>query len=80
MFAVAVLVTLWPIRAGVGVTGIAKLRLVPVETPAGMLQVTSWPTTVQPAGRMPMVRPVGIVSVMVPAKVSAWPLLVTVIR
>ena len=48
--------------------------------PAARLQVTVWPVATQSTGSVPMVRPAGIVSVIVPARVSAWPLLVTVIR
>ncbi len=67
---VAVLVTLAP-AARVGVTGMTKLAFAPAARPAGMVQVTVWPAAVQPAGSVPMVRPVGIVSVMVDTAVVA---------
>ena len=35
------------------------------------MQVTVWPAAVQPAGNVPMIRPVGIVSVTVAAAVVA---------
>ena len=77
--ACAVLTRLWPMALGWGVTGIVKLTAPPVATPAGTWQVTVWPAAVQAAGRLPMAKPAGISSVMVPAKVGAWPLLVAVI-
>ena len=67
---VAVLVTLAP-AAKVGVIGMTKLVLPPTAKPAAIVQVTVWPTAVQPAGRVPMVRPVGMVSVMVLTAVVA---------
>ena len=67
---VAELVTLAP-AATVGVIGMMKLVLKPVARPDGTVQVTTWPAAVQPAGSVPMVRPVGIVSVMVAAAVVA---------
>ena len=67
---VALLVTLVP-AANVGVTGMMKLVLAPAARPAAMVQVTVWPAAVQPAGSVPIVRPVGIVSVMVAAAVVA---------
>ncbi len=69
---VALLVTLVP-AARVGVTGITKLVLAPAARPAAMVQVTVWPAAVQPAGSVPMVRPVGMVSEMVVAAVVATP-------
>ena len=76
--AVALFVTDRPLRAGVGVTGTTKLTGEPVARPAAMVQVTTWPATLQPAGTMPMVRPVGMVSLtVVAAVVAAVPVLVT---
>ena len=66
----AVLVTLAP-AARVAVTGTTKLVLPPAAKPAGIVQVTVWPAAVQPAGSVPMVRPVGIVSVIVDTAVAA---------
>jgi hypothetical protein len=60
----AVLVTLG-CAAVVGVTGITKLVLAPAARPAAIVHVTVWPAAVQPAGSVPSVRPVGIVSVIV---------------
>jgi hypothetical protein len=57
--------------AAVGVTGITKLVLPPAARPAGTVHVTVWPEAVQPAGSVPIVRPVGIVSVIVAAAVVA---------
>ena len=37
----------------------------PAAKPEAMVQVTVWPAAVQPAGSVPIVRPVGIVSVIV---------------
>ena len=74
----AVLVTL-AAAAAVGVTGMTKL-LVPLVAgrPAAMVQVTVWPEAVQPGGNVPMVRPVGMVSVTVAtAVVAAVPVLST---
>jgi len=68
--AVAVFVTLGTADA-VGVTGITKLVLAPAASPLGTVQVTVWPTAVQPAGKVPIVRPAGIVSVIVAAVVVA---------
>ena len=67
---VAVLVTLG-CAAAVGVTGNTNDVLLPAARPAAIVQVTVWPALVQPAGSVPMVRPVGIVSVMVLAAVVA---------
>ena len=61
---VAVLVTLG-CAAAVGVTGITNEVLLPAARPAAIVQVTVWPALVQPAGSVPIVRPVGIVSVIV---------------
>ena len=61
---VAVFVTLG-CAAVVGVTGITKLVLLPAARPDAIVQVTVWPALVQPAGNVPIVRPVGIVSVIV---------------
>ena len=76
---VAVLVTLAP-AAAVGVTGMIKLAVPLVAaSPAATVQVTTWPTAVQPAGRVPMVKPVGMVSLIVEtAVVAAVPVLVSV--
>ena len=67
---VAVLVTL-AAAARVGVTGITKLVFAPAARPAATVQVTVWPAAVQPAGSVPIVRPVGMVSVIVEAAVVA---------
>ena len=61
---VAVLVTLG-CAAAVGVTGITKLVLLPAAKPAERVHVTVWPEALQPAGSVPIVRPVGMVSVKV---------------
>ena len=55
----------------VGVTGITKLVVPLTARPAGIVQVTVWPAAVQPAGNVPMVKPVGIVSVIVETAVVA---------
>jgi len=61
----------------VGVTGIVKLVLAPTAKPAATVQVTSCPTAEHPAGKVPIVKPVGIVSVIVDtAVVAAVPVLV----
>ena len=74
---VAVLVTLAP-AARVAVTGTTKLVLPPAAKPAGIVQVTVWLAAVQPAGSVPMVRPAGMVSVIVDtAVVAAVPVLLT---
>ncbi len=74
---VAVLVT-FAAAAAVGVTGMVKLVLPPTARPAAMVQVTVWPEALQPAGNVPMVRPVGMVSVTVAtAVVAAVPVLST---
>ena len=57
--------------AAVGVTGITKLVLAPAARPEAIVHVTVWPAAVQPAGSVPIVRPVGIVSVIVAAAVVA---------
>ena len=64
--------------AAVGVIGMMKLVVALTAKPAGIVQVTVWPAAVQPAGKVPMVRPVGIVSVMVlTAVVAALPVFCT---
>ena len=68
--AVAVLVTL-AAAAVVGVTGITNEVFAPAARPAATVHVTVWPAAVQPAGKVPMVRPVGMVSVIVDAAVVA---------
>ncbi len=57
--------------ASVGVIGMMKLVLPPAARPAGIVQVTVWPAAVQPAGSVPRVRPVGMVSVIVLTAVVA---------
>ena len=57
--------------AAVGVIGITKLVVALIARPAAIVQVTVWPAAVQPAGKVPMVRPVGIVSVIVLTAVVA---------
>jgi len=68
----AVLVTLGTALI-VGVTGITKLTAFPAPTasPAATVQVTSCPATEHPAGKVPIVKPVGIVSVIVDTAVVA---------
>jgi len=68
----AVLVTLGTALI-VGVTGITKLTAFPAPTakPAATVQVISCPVALQPAGKVPIVKPVGIVSVMVLVAVVA---------
>jgi hypothetical protein len=61
---VAVLVML-AAAAAVGVTGMMKLVVALTARPEATVQVTTWPTAEQPAGSVPMVRPAGIVSVIV---------------
>ena len=74
---VAVFATLAAALA-VGVTGMMKLVFAPAARPAATVQVTVWPAAVQPAGGVPMVKPAGIVSVMVAAAVvAAVPVLLT---
>jgi len=68
--AVAVLVTL-AAAAGVGVIGMMKLVLADTARPRAIVQVTVWPAAVQPAGNVPIVRPAGIVSVIVLTAVVA---------
>ena len=64
--------------AAVGVTGMMKLVVALTAKPAGIVQVTVWPAAVQPAGKVPMVKPVGIVSVIVlTAVVAAVPVFCT---
>jgi hypothetical protein len=64
--------------AAVGVTGITKAVVALTARPAAIVQVTVWPAAVQPAGKVPMVRPVGIVSVIVlTAVVAAVPVFCT---
>ena len=75
----AVLVTDVP-AAAVGVIGMMKLAEALTARPAGIVQVTVCSATVQPVGIVPIVRPVGITSVMIDAAVVAVvPVLVTVI-
>ena len=66
----------------VGVTGITKLAVLPGATLVRLatVQVTSCPVALQPAGSgVPMVRPAGMVSVMVVTPVvAALPVLLTV--
>jgi len=57
--------------AAVGVIGMMKLVLPPAARPAATVQVTVWPAFVQPAGKVPIPIPFGIVSVMVAAAVVA---------
>jgi hypothetical protein len=45
--------------------------LLPEARPAGSAHVTTCAAAVQPAGREPMVSPVGMVSLTVPASVAA---------
>ena len=78
--AAAVFATLVPLVLACGVIGIVNTTLPPTRMPAGKVQVTVWPLALQPPGKVPMVNPVGIVSLMVPAREVAWPVLVAVIR
>jgi hypothetical protein len=74
---VALLVTL-AAAAAAGVTGITKAVVALTAKPLAIVQVTVWPAAVQPAGKVPMVRPVGIVSVIVlTAVVAAVPVFCT---
>ena len=68
---VAVFVNPGAATGAVGVTGITKLVLAPAARPAATVHVTVWPAAVQPAGSVPIVRPVGIVSLTVTAVVVA---------
>ena len=71
----AVLVTLG-CAAAVGVTGITKPVLPPAARPADTVQLTVCPDAVHPAGKLPSVRPAGIVSlIVVVAVVDAIPVL-----
>ena len=76
---VAVLIT-GLAAAAVGVTGMMKLTVpVVAAKPAATVQVTICPAAVQPAGSVPMVKPVGMVSLIVAtAVVAALPVLVRV--
>ena len=75
----ALFVTVEPLAAAVGVTGIVKLTGVPTARPAGMVQLTLCPVAVQPAGSVPSVSVPGTVSLTVAiAVVAALPVLVTV--
>ena len=78
--ATAVFATLVPLVLACGVIGIVNTTLPPTRMPAGKVHVTVCPLAVQPPGKVPIVRPVGIVSLIVPAKVVAWPVLVAVIK
>ena len=57
--------------AAVGVTGITNALVALTARPLAIVQVTVWPAAVQPAGNVPMVKPVGIVSLIVAAAVVA---------
>ena len=57
--------------AAVAVTGMMKLVVALTAKPAAIVHVTAWPAAVQPAGKVPIVRPVGIVSVTVDVAVVA---------
>ena len=64
--------------AAVGVTGIVNAVVALTARPVGIVQVTTWPAAVQPAGKVPMVRPAGMVSVIVlTAVVAASPVFCT---
>ena len=64
--------------AAVGVIGITNDVVPLTARPAGIVQVTVWPAAVQPAGKVPIVKPVGIVSVIVlTAVVAAVPVFCT---
>ena len=66
-----VLFTAGEAAAAVAVIGMMKLVVALTARPAAIVHVTTWPAAVQPAGNVPMVRPVGIVSVIVAAAVVA---------
>ena len=68
----AVLMTL-AAAAAVGVTGMTKVVVALAARPAAIVHVTTWPAAVQPAGKVPMVRPVGMVSVIVDTAVVTDP-------
>ena len=75
----AVLLNVVPFAATVGVTGITKAMVLPTVRPVAIVQVTCWPVALQPLGRVPIVRPPGITSVMLAlAVVVALPVLLTV--
>jgi hypothetical protein len=77
--AVAVLTRLWPFADAAGVTGMTKAMLAPGASPAAIMQFTTCPVALQPAGSVPMVSPAGSVSLSVAAAVvAALPLLLTV--
>ena len=68
---VAVLVTVVPATAAVGITRITKLVVPPAARPAAIVHVTVWPAAVQPVGSVTIVKPAGIVSVIVAVAVVA---------
>jgi hypothetical protein len=77
--ALPVFVTEVPARLACGVTGIANATGAFVARPAAIVHVTVWPRAEQPKGSVPIVRPVGIVSVIVvSAVVAAVPVFVSV--
>jgi predicted phage tail protein len=76
---VALLLRLVPLAAGSGVTGITKLTLVPAAMPPATVQVTTWLAAVQAVGKVPIVKVLGIVSLIVAATlVDALPVFVSV--
>ncbi len=56
---------LLPLTAeSVGVTGITKLAVALTARPVGIVQVTTWSAAPHPAGSMPMVNPLLMVSLI----------------
>src|SRR5262249_58243761 len=75
---VAVLLSVEPLAAAVAVTGTTKLTGALVARPAAIVHVTNWPDAVHPAGKLPSVSVLGILSLTVAAAVvAALPMLVT---
>jgi hypothetical protein len=76
---VAVFVSVVPLAAAVGVTGITKLTGIFVASPVAIVHVTCWPEEVHPLGMVPSAKLDGTLSVtVVAAVVAALPMLVTV--
>ena len=74
----AVLARVVPLAPGNGVTGMTKLTGAPVAKGAAIVHVTVCPLAVQPLGNVPIVKVLGIVSLIVlTAVVAAVPMLLT---
>ena len=67
------LFTIGLVAAAVGVTRITKLVVPPAARPAAIVHVTVCPAAVQPVGSVTIVRPAGIVSVIVAVAVVTVP-------